>query len=153
MHYTYTHSEDYITQLLRRIDIHHPRQLNIETIAPRLGLEVHQFPHEPLYIAGNVFLDARSTQERQWQDFGHELCHALWHAGDQALIPLTMRELQEWKANSFAQQFCIPTFMLESIKLPDNDYKAVWLIQETFGVEYEFAEKRLQQYMQNLIYR
>lgn len=150
MQYTYSHLEDYIHQLLQRIDIYHPHQLNIETIAPRLGIEVHYFPHQSLYIAGKVFLDDRSTQEVHWQDFGHELCHALWHAGDQALIPVTMRELQEWKANNFAQYFCIPTGMLDRLKLPLNDRKAIWTIMQTFGVEEEFARQRLQQHQLKL---
>ncbi|WP_407951628.1 hypothetical protein [Planococcus sp. A6] len=37
----------------------------------------------------------------------------MWHAGDQALMPLTMRDYQEWKAENFSQHLCLPTFMLE----------------------------------------
>lgn len=150
---TYNNLEEYVMQLLHRIDIYHPHQLNVENVYSRLGLGVHYIPQDAMFAFGNIFLDSRQSEAQQWQDFGHEVCHALWHAGNQALIPLSMREYQEWKAENFAQHFCIPSFMLEQIELPKYEKEAVWLIVETFGVERQFAEKRLLQYMQNLIYR
>lgn len=149
---TYNNLEEYITQLLNRIDIYHPHQLSIENIYPRLDLTMYYIPHNSMAIASNLFLDNRKNDAALWQDFGHELCHALWHAGDQALIPLSMREYQEWKAENFAQHLCIPTFMLHRMKLPEHENEAIWLLMETFGVERWFAEKRLRQYIQNLIY-
>lgn len=146
---TYNNLEEYIMQLLNRIDIYHPHQLSVENIYPRLGLSVHYIPHDAMYVAGNVFLDSRKSETHQWQDFGHELCHALWHAGDQALIPLSMREYQEWKAENFAQHLCVPSFMLDAVDLPAYERQAVWMITEKFGVEREFAEKRLEQYIRN----
>lgn len=74
------------------------------------------------------------------------------HAGDQALIPLSMREYQEWKAENFSQHLCIPTFMLDKMELPNHEKEAVWMIMETFGVERWFAEKRLCQYLSNFLY-
>lgn len=146
---TYNHLEEYVTQLLNRIDIYHPHQLNIENIYPRLGLEIHYLPYDSMFVAGHMFLDSRQSDAEQWQDFGHELCHALWHAGDQALIPLSMREYQEWKAENFAQHLCVPSFMLDAVDLPAYERQAVWMITEKFGVEREFAEKRLEQYIRN----
>lgn len=146
---TYNNLEEYILQLLNRMDIYHPHQLNIENVYPRLGLRVHYIPYGSLCVEGNIFLDSRKKESRQWEDFGHELCHALWHAGDQALIPLSMREYQEWKAENFAQNFCIPSFMLQNMKLPAYESEAVWMIMETFGVERNFAKKRLHQFLRN----
>lgn len=150
---TYNNLEEYIMKLLNRIEIFHPCQLSIEKFCLKLNLSIYYIPHNSMAITGNIFLDNRDTEIVQWQNFGHELCHALWHAGDQALIPISMRDYQEWKAESFAQHFCIPTFMLERLELPNSDKKAIWLIAETFGVTWQFAEKRLRQHMQNLMYR
>lgn len=147
---TYNHLEEYILQLLNRIGIYHPHQLNIENIYSRMGLVIHYIPHDAMFIAGNLFLDSRKNSAQQWQDFGHELCHALWHAGDQAIIPLSMREYQEWKAENFAQNLCVPSFMLKDIDLPAYEREAVWMIQEKFGVDRQFAEKRLEQYIRNM---
>lgn len=147
---TYNNLEEYVRQLLHRINIYHPHQLNIEDVYSRLGLEVHFLEQDPMFVFGRIFLDSRTSNAAQWQDFGHELCHALWHAGNQALIPLSMREFQEWKAENFAQHLCVPSFMLNALKLPESEGQAVWLIQEEFGVTKSFAEKRLEQYMRNL---
>ncbi|TWT04640.1 ImmA/IrrE family metallo-endopeptidase [Planomicrobium sp. CPCC 101079] len=146
---TYNHLEEYIRQLLNNISIFHPHQLNIETVSSRLGLTVHYIPHDAMYVDGNIFLDIRQSDSKQWEDFGHELCHARWHAGDQALISVMMREFQEWKADNFAQNLCIPSFMLNNINLPAYERDAVWMIMEKFAVERKFAEKRLEQYIRN----
>ena len=149
---TYNNLEEYIQQLLNSIGIYHPHQLNLEDVSARLGIAVHFIPHDAMYVNGNLFLDNRISDAQQWQDFGHELCHAKWHEGDQALIDALMREYQEQKAESFSQHLCIPSFMLDKIILPKHENEAVWMIMETFGVERWFAEKRLQQYLRNLIY-
>lgn len=148
---TYNNIEEYIKGLLHHIDIYHPHQLNIENVHARLGMEVHYIEQDAMFVFGRIFLDSRKSAYHQWQEFGHELCHALWHAGNQALIPISMREYQEWKAENFSQQLCIPSFMLDSMKLPNHRREAVWMLQEEFGVTQEFAEKRLEQYMRNLL--
>ena len=149
---TYNNLEDYIMKLLNRIDIFHPHQLTIENVYPRLGLSIYYIPHDSMAIAGSLVLDNRKNEEALWQDFGHKLCHALWHAGDQAVLPLSMREYQEWKAENFSQHLCIPSFMLDKMKLSEHENEAIWMILEMFGAERWFAEKRLQQYLRNLIY-
>lgn len=150
---TYNNLEEYVRQLLQHIDIYHPHQLNIETVYARLGIGIHYLEQDAMFVFGYIFLDSRKSEALQWQDFGHELCHALWHAGNQALIPLSMREYQEWKAENFAQHFCIPSFMLNDMKLPNYEREAIWMIMECFGVEREFAAKRLQQYLRNIQFR
>lgn len=148
----YNHLEEYIRKLVQGIGVYHPHQLNIEVISSRLGLSVHYLAIDSMFMAGHIFLDSRKTDAQQWQDFAHELCHARWHEGDQALISVLMREYQEWKADNFARNLCIPTFMIENMKLPPYEKEAIWMLQETFGVEREFAAIRLQQYLRNLIY-
>ncbi|WP_084245162.1 ImmA/IrrE family metallo-endopeptidase [Planomicrobium okeanokoites] len=147
---TYNNLEEYIQKLLHRIDIYHPHQLNMEDVYSRLGMSVHYIQQDAMFVFGYIFLDSRKSAAEQWEDFGHELCHALWHAGNQALIPLSMREYQEWKAENFAQHLCIPSFMLDSMKLPNHTKEAVWMLQEEFGVTQKFSEKRLERYMRNL---
>lgn len=149
---TYNNLEDYIKQFLNSLGIYHPHQLNIETVSNRLGMIVYYIPHDSMAIEGILFLDNRQTDETMWQEFGHELCHILWHAGDQALIPLSMREYQEWKAENFSQHLCIPTFMLDKMELPNHEKEAVWILMDAFGVERCFAEKRLRQYLSNFLH-
>ncbi|WP_017379780.1 ImmA/IrrE family metallo-endopeptidase [Paenisporosarcina sp. TG-14] len=148
----YSLLEDYIQKLYKKFGICHPNQLNIETVSSRLGLVVYYIPHKPMYIAGNVFLDARKSRQEQWQSYGHELCHALWHNGNQHVIPKPFRDYQEIKANNFAQHACIPTFMLQRLDLAADNRRVIYLIMQTFNVDYRFAEKRLMQYQAKLMF-
>lgn len=152
MSYTYNATEDYLNNFFQSIDIYSPQHLDLEEIAYRTGLSVLYMPTEAMNIKNTIILDERSTDAEQWQDFGHELCHALWHSGNQITMPMPYQVYQENKSNNFAQYACIPSFMLKQITLPDNENEAVWLIMETFGVTRPFAEKRLRQYIQNMIY-
>ncbi|WP_088005638.1 ImmA/IrrE family metallo-endopeptidase [Indiicoccus explosivorum] len=153
MCYTYGTLEEYITKMLRDIDVFHPHQMNIEVIAPRLGYAVHYYPYGSAYADNVIFLDDRLLPEEQWQAFGHEVCHAKLHEGDQRLITAMMRDYQEVKANNFSQLFCIPTFMLQRLQLPNDERRAIWVLQELFGVNPDFAQKRLEQYCRNLCSR
>lgn len=149
----YNNVEQYVMQLLQRIDIYHPHQLNIEELSSRLGIEVTYLQFESACIDGHIFLNSRKDDTEQWQDFGHELCHALWHAGDQAVLPISMTEYQEWRANSFALNLCVPSFMLDRLQLPDYERQAVWMLMEKFGVDRAFAERRLELYLRKRVYR
>jgi len=151
MKHTYTYLEDYVLKFYSKIDIFHPYQLEPEIITTRLGMSLVYIPYNSMNAGNTIFLDDRLTVPQQWQDFGHELCHALWHTGNQLNLPLPYKEYQEWKADNFAHHVCIPTFMLDRMNLNRNEHKNVWKIQEMFQVEREFAEKRLQQYVCNTL--
>lgn len=153
MNYTYNWSEEYVNNMYQTIGIHLPHQLDSEEIAARNGLSLLYLPTAAMNFGNAIVLDNRDSEKKQWQAFGHELCHALWHAGGQIAVPVPLQVYQEAKANNFAQYACIPTFMLLNMKLPAYERDAVWMIQETFGVEREFAEKRLHQFLRNLYSR
>lgn len=149
MTFVYTHLEDYIYNLYTSIGITNPKQLDPRIIAPLLGITLIYLPYDSTNTGSVIFLDSRLSKEEQWQEFGHESCHATLHSGNQAKsIPL-FREYQEWKANSFALHFCVPTFMLNKITLPIDKELAIIKICLLFNVEYDFAEKRLDHYLNN----
>ncbi len=142
----YNHLEDYIHQLYLNIDITSPEQLNINHIATKLKIFVFLGAHKSMCYRNMIYIDSRLSKEEQWQQFAHELCHVLWHSGNQLGIYPPFREYQEWKANSFASHFCVPTFMLEQLNLPAEYNQALFLIQTIFNVEENFAKKRLNQH-------
>lgn len=147
---TYNMLEDYVMKMYQSIGIYHPHQLDMEDIASRLGMTLIHMPVSSFNVEKTIILDVRKNDTEQWQDFGHELCHALMHIGNQNIMPLPFRLYQEWKADSFAQHACVPTFMLERTKLEGDESIDIWMIQEKFCVEREFAQKRLQHYLNNL---
>lgn len=146
---TYNNIEEYIENFLNSIGIYHPHQLNVETISNRLGIVIHYIPYGSMLLNGHMFLDSRLSKAEQWHDFAHELCHAKWHEGDQALIHALMREYQEYKAENFAKHLCIPSFMLDKMSLPNHENEVVWFIIENFGVSKSLAKKRMDQYFRN----
>ena len=77
------------------------------------------------------------------------MCHALFHSGNQRLLSPTFVQYQEWKANNFMYEFCIPEFMLRKF-MSDPDDHPINLIIENFGVTPEFARIRYERYMMKL---
>ncbi|WP_354473219.1 ImmA/IrrE family metallo-endopeptidase [Lysinibacillus parviboronicapiens] len=84
-----------------------------------------------------------------WQEFCHELCHVLWHSGSQKVMPYSWIQYQECKADNFMLHACVPTFMLNKIRLPINEERAIIKICLLFNVKYDFAEKRINHYLNN----
>jgi Zn-dependent peptidase ImmA (M78 family) len=99
----------------------------------------------------SIILDIYKSEQEQWEDFGHELAHILWHGGNQIEMPDTLARFQEVKANNFALQFCVPTFMLLDLVIPHNLNEAVFFIMETFNVTGDFARKKLMHLERQLI--
>ena len=96
-----------------------------------------------------IFLNENQSPQKIWQDFGHELGHILRHDGHQQFMIELFRDYQEWQAIQFAYHFCIPTFMLNELDLPQLRCEAVWLIANTFNVELNFAAERLDKWLLN----
>jgi Zn-dependent peptidase ImmA (M78 family) len=150
-----TYLEDYIHLLYRGIHLTQPSHLNLDIIAIRLGLILEYVPLDSMHINGVIFIDSRKSTTQQWQDFGHELCHALMHFGNQSIMPMQYQFYLEWKAINFMYHACVPTFMLNELVLGNCEAKSVYEIQKKFHVEREFATKRLHHYLanRNLYYR
>ncbi|OES45850.1 ImmA/IrrE family metallo-endopeptidase [Domibacillus iocasae] len=150
MTYVKSHLEDFIENLYTNISITSPEQLDIELIARRLNIEVG-YSHNKSKCAEiggimMILLNENVSRTEQWQEFAHEVCHLLRHTGNQTELPFPFVQLQEWQANTFALHFCIPTFMLQKLDLPFHKQLAITEVVQTFGVEYSFAEERLELY-------
>lgn len=152
MSHTYTLLEDFTYKVFENINVYNPHQLDIETIAGRLGMIVNYFDGSSTFAFNQFFLDDRLTYAEQWQDFGHEMCHALFHSGNQRLLSPTFVQYQEWKANNFMYEFCVPQFMLRKFMTNEEDHP-INLIIENFHVTPEFARVRYEKYMMKLYQR
>ncbi|MRG86967.1 ImmA/IrrE family metallo-endopeptidase [Salinibacillus xinjiangensis] len=115
----------------------------MEEIARKLNINIYY--GDSSFRFGNNIVLKKSSKQKEWQDFGHELCHVLWHEGNQLNMPLPFRDLQEWQSINFAHHFCAPTFML--LELKDVN---VYNIMETFNVDYCFAKKRMGMFVQRI---
>ncbi|MGE7091706.1 ImmA/IrrE family metallo-endopeptidase [Lysinibacillus sp. NPDC048646] len=92
-----------------------------------------------------IFLAQNFTVAQKWQEF----CHVLQHTGNHSVMPPSGIGHQENKANNFMYHACIPTFMLNRLEIYSGNVITVLHIQHLFNVEYDFAEKRLEQYISN----
>ena len=80
-----THLDDWIETFYHQINITNPSELDLLDIAYRSNLKVEFLNISSRYYAGTIIIDNRLSPQEQWQDFGHELCHALRHEGNQLI--------------------------------------------------------------------
>lgn len=148
--------ETYIEDLLSEWEINYPGQLNMFYIADRLNILLHLydgrsrgiFEGDEIYI----FLNVNLTTQELWQDFCHELGHILRHTGDQRKMHPLQIQLQEWQADSFMYELCVPTGMLRQMNLPMDKKVAAMSIAVIFNVTEIFANERLSRYYQTMHY-
>ena len=151
MFYRTTALEDYIKILYEKLGIFHPNERNIYDIAQQLKFSIHHTHFESQYVSHPFKLINLCTDQNhfeRFEDFGHELFHALLDVGSNFMMPQGLRELREFKANNFMYHFCIPTFMLRKLELPSIN--TAGFIAETFGVTLLFAKVRLEHYQRRL---
>lgn len=143
-----THTEDFIKELYNKIGITKPSLLKSQKIATPLNIQVFYWNRtsQALFDGSQVFifLNDQLPEPQLWQDFCHELGHVLLHTGHQDRMKKTWIEYLENKANNFMYHACVPSFMLDKM---DPDTLTVQDVQQLFNVEYEFAMKRLTQYL------
>lgn len=148
-----THLEEYVKEMYLKIGITKPSQLDFHKVKDLLGIRVFYWPEasQALFMGhqGFIFLNEHLTPQQQWQDFCHELAHVLLHTGNQGLLSPLFIEYQENKANSFMYHACVPTFMLDELRLYAPTSTNIWRVQKLFDVEPAFARKRLEQYISN----
>lgn len=152
MYYT-SHTEDLVKAFYTQIGVLKPEQLHHKAIAAKLGINIFYWdkPSQAIFYEDYacIFLNNHLTGPQQWQDFCHELCHVLFHCGKQKYIPESFRQYQEIKANQFMYHACIPTFMLTELNLFNATYESIKTVSHIFNVEFDFASKRLTQYVNN----
>ncbi|HDR7446057.1 TPA: ImmA/IrrE family metallo-endopeptidase [Bacillus toyonensis] len=153
--YYTTQLEDYVYNLYHSISIYTPEQIDMSAIAQKLNIWVHFVPFGSRAICRDnllsIIIDNRNTRYHQWEDFGHELCHVLLHVGNQLYMPKLFLNYQEAKANNFMLHFCIPTFMLRALDLPETKNEAIQFIAKTFNVSFQIAERRLLHYENQIL--
>lgn len=155
--YAQTTLEQWTEQLWDKAGIRAVSQLNIDEVAARLNVWVHYMDEtsRALEYLGmrSILVDKRLGAREQWEEFLHELCHVLRHAGNQTLMPKSFCEGQEAEANRFVLYAAIPASMLMAIALPDSMEEAAELLADRFGVTPALARRRLEQIQRRIFAR
>lgn len=135
-------TELFINLFYESIGVTRYNQLSIESISENLNLDVHYWDYTSELVSYRnkykIFINNQLTSQKQWQDFGHEMCHFAWHHGSQDFLKETYQEYQEFKADYFMYHFCAPSFMLEQ-----HEVVSVYDIMNLFNVDFNFAIRRL----------
>ncbi|MBP1917221.1 Zn-dependent peptidase ImmA (M78 family) [Lederbergia galactosidilyticus] len=141
-----------IMNLFLDMDIHKPQDIDIWKVAKELDIWIHYYEDESKVTKFNgsyyILLNNELSPQEEYQDFAHELGHAIRHVGNQHKLRHAFRKLQEHQANNFMYQFCVPTFMLQEYEIANyyNVEDGIPIIAKDFNVTKEFARKRLIQF-------
>jgi hypothetical protein len=145
MKYQTTLLEDWIKEFYYSIDIIHPHQLDFLDISSRLGISVEFASIRSRIYDDEIIIDNRLSHDKQWEDFGHEICHFYRQEGNQLIMYREFLRLQEAKADNFSLHFCVPTFMLLNYEISNylNIKDGIPFIVKHFNVTEKFAKRRL----------
>ena len=142
-------TERFVMRFYQNIDVHEPFLLSKEMIVDCLGIKLIYWKNTSSIARykGNyyLFLNENLTEQRQWQEFGHEMYHYFF---DNEEYRYSYSIYGESKADYFSYHFCIPSFMLDSF----NEV-SVYDVMELFNVEYDFAFRRLEMYKHKVLNR
>ncbi|WLR50134.1 ImmA/IrrE family metallo-endopeptidase [Bacillus tianshenii] len=149
--YIYTSLEREIMTLYQFFGIVSPSQIDMSQIAQKLNIWLSfidfekkslQAVHSDLYI----FLNKNDTSDKQWFGFAKELSHFIHHHKKQLSLPSSAVTLSHTKSKQLAMHFCIPTFMLTKLNLPNHKNKAIHHIADTFNVPISLAKERYEEF-------
>src|SRR5690625_2183486 len=146
------HTERFIARFYQSINKTQPENLTIECISDKLNIEVCYWHRSSTMSELNgeymLFINEKLSEQQQWQEFGHEMCHYFRDRSNRNLLFSSFVDYSETKADYFAYHFCVPTFMLCEIKGVD-----VYDVMNLFNVEFDFALRRLEMYQNKILSR
>lgn len=149
--YRPTELEKWIATKLIRIGITRPEQINEQAIAQafnifyKKAIMAHSIEQGKFRL---ICVSESKNKYEQREEFYHELCHILRHAGRQIMMPKAFRELQEWDANRFTLYAAIPIHMLKYIDF--HDPNIIENMSEIFGVTQKLCHDRLTRIYNNI---
>lgn len=147
IYYKETSMEQWIERLYYNLGVLVPKDLDIQIIADKLGIDIIYEKCRPFSDANAraIFLNKRDKEIVSRIVFFHEMCHLLRHSGDQRMMPELFREGQEMEAEQFAMYAAIPFHMIRKLEVPERHDLAIQFFTDHFDVPRTFAEKRLDQ--------
>ncbi|NEW07117.1 ImmA/IrrE family metallo-endopeptidase [Paenibacillus sp. SYP-B3998] len=147
--YQTTPLEQWIEALYHQHQLTQPNQLQIVNLASKLNIWTYFTDMNSMAVENNglfsINLDRRLSAREQWEDFLHEVCHLLRHAGNQMTMPDQYVGWQEQDAAAFQLYAAMPISMIKQIQLPERKSEMIEALSEEFQVTYRLAAARLEQ--------
>lgn len=144
--------EEKAYQLLRKLDINEPHQINLELVCNHLKIDllysnVRSYSMNQPKATGRyqIFADYNLPQREQREIIAHELGHIMYHSGNQFFMSSDFIQLQENQTEWFAGYLLVPFFMFHDMQLPDFPDQAAYFIAKTFNVTLPLAKRKFDQ--------
>ncbi|WP_408009090.1 ImmA/IrrE family metallo-endopeptidase [Pseudalkalibacillus sp. A8] len=96
-----------------------------------------------------IVLDSRLPYIQQREQFFHELCHAVRHAGRQSIMPYSFYELQERDARHFTLYASLPTHMINDYNLSNPAIIDQW--SRDFKIPKKVCVERLEKIKSRIV--
>lgn len=148
-----THLENWVCTNYLRHQVLSPEDLHLDNLCYSYRIFIKKFPKQSTsWTMGNykeVILNSTIDIKEQREDFYHEMCHLLRHAGHQMMMPKAFRELQEWDANNFVRYAAIPIHMLREFDFYDENI--IEILSDRFQVTEKLCQERLEKIFQNKV--
>ncbi|WP_139376893.1 ImmA/IrrE family metallo-endopeptidase [Halobacillus salinus] len=145
--YSTTALEDWVSNWYMKNNFQFPADLKLRKIAMKYEIFIHYRQMESRYVRfgryKEIVLNTALDKLVQREQFFHEFCHAIRHAGKQTMMAEAFRELQERDARHFTLYAALPHHMIKRYDLNDPELLERWAFD--FKVSYELCEERLEQ--------
>ncbi|WP_053431774.1 ImmA/IrrE family metallo-endopeptidase [Halalkalibacterium halodurans] len=135
-----TYLEDWISNEYKHKNIKKVQDLNIENLSVAFQVEIVLHTHKSNCIYDDeysvIFLNKDQSIEKQREDFFHELCHILFHVGDQRSIPKEFCELQENQARRFGLYAAMPKHILDTyLSYPPEEIAEIFTLPKCMVID------------------
>lgn len=153
--YYTTPLEDWVDSVYEEKSIYCPADIDEEIIADSLDIIYSKCEEDSNFIVTEfltmITVDSRLSSTQQREQFFHELCHVLRHAGKQTMMMDAFRELQESQTKSFQLYATMPFSMIRNLVLPEYENEIIDLFSSKFKVSTYLASQRLEQIKRRLL--
>lgn len=149
-YYKPTDTEKWISEKYQENGIRTAADMDMDIIADMFNAAVQLTKtDEPRVLWDDDFclilLDRDAPMEKIRKDFFHEICHPMFHIGNQHLLPVGLMELQENQADALQFYTAMPSYLLREFQGIQTYREYVKTVSDAFMLPPKFVEQRIAQ--------
>lgn len=144
------HLEDKANQILKRNNIKHPYEIDLEAIINKYkNIRIFYSNQDSKTIIKRnmaiIIINNNLEYKKQRQELSEEFCHTLLHCGNQINYQHDIiLDKQEYQAKKMSAYLLCPLSILKTISIPIDTYYTIDELADIFNVTDEFMKYRLE---------
>lgn len=148
-YYKPTEQEVWINERYQEHGIYYPSDMDISVIANIFEVDLVWYAGKSCARWGDtskfILMNEKDSEEKQREEFFHEIGHPIIHVGRQSDMSELFVELQEAQANAFQLYAAMPYYMFDEFK--EIQYRDVYIktIAERFILPIPLVRRRIEQ--------